>query len=357
LAVALGERGVEVKVGCPDPSPLATFARQSDIEIVPIAKRALIDRQAIGTIVDQLCGGGIDIVHAHNGRTALQATLAVNLASYGHCVMTQHFLTPSHVLRRGISRVSSGLAHNWMSGQIDHFIAISHAVEDSMIERNDAPQQRVTVVHNGIHPPDLAQLPPPAEVRRQLRISDHDPLIVSIARLEAEKDIATLIDAMMSVIVEIPSAKCMIVGDGQLRQALKRQIDQAHLRSNVALLGYRSDASAILNAADLFVLPSLAEPFGLVLLEAMSLAKPVIATRVGGPIEIVDDGRTGALVPPRQPAAMASTIIDLLHDPQRMKAMGRAGLSRFMDRFTSSQMALGVAAVYRRILSGVQIPS
>jgi glycosyltransferase involved in cell wall biosynthesis len=353
LAVSLHEFGVEPRVGCPDPSPLATAARQRDVEVVPIAKRAFVDRRAIGTMVDQLSGGGIDIVHAHNGRTALQATLAVNVAGKGRCVLTQHFLQPSHVQRKGISRIGSGLAHAWMNGQIDHFIAISHAVEQAMIRRNQAPRQRITVVPNGIHPPDLNELPPPAEMRRQLKINDDIPLIVSIARLEAEKDIATLVAAMANVVVEIPTARCVIVGDGQLRHALEKQIDQAGLQSSVTLLGYRSDALAILNAADLFVLPSLAEPFGLAILEAMSLAKPVIATRAGGPVEIVEEGRTGLLVPPRQASAMGNAILELLRDPNKMTALGRAGLKRFLHRFTSAQMASGVAAVYRRVLSGV----
>jgi glycosyltransferase involved in cell wall biosynthesis len=117
----------------------------------------------------------------------------------------------------------------------------------------------------------------------------------------------------------------------------------------VRLLGFRTDALSLMWAADIFVLPSLAEPFGLVLLEAMSLGKPVVATSAGGPLEIVLAGETGLLVPPAQPHELALAINQLLADPEKAIEMGRKGLERYKERFTTERMARETVAVYRKV--------
>src|SRR5262249_34362936 len=114
--------------------------------------------------------------------------------------------------------------------------------------------------------------------------------------------------------------------------------------------GFRSDAQSILNASDLFVLPSMAEPFGLVILEAMALSKPVIATNAGGPKEIVVPGETGVLVPPSDSGALATAILNLLADPEGARVMGAAGGQRYLERYTAERMAKETLEVYREVL-------
>ena len=103
-------------------------------------------------------------------------------------------------------------------------------------------------------------------------------------------------------------------------------------------------------ACDIFVLPAPAEPFGLVLIEAMALGKPVIAAGAGGPLEIVADGESGLLVPPHDPAAMAAAISQLLADPEKIRAMGAAGRRRFETHFTADRMARQMADIYHKIV-------
>jgi glycosyltransferase involved in cell wall biosynthesis len=353
LALSLRNCGVEVRIACPCMSPLARKAEEAGLGVLAIAKRGLIDWTAIRTLRGGLRSGQIDIIHAHNGRTALSAALAVTLAGAGQCVMTQHFLSPGHTTRRGLQARISNFAHGWVNGRIGHFIAISQAVKKQMLERADAADADVTVVHNGIGLPDTKTLADAGEIRRELGVQAHNPLIVCAARLEPEKDVATLVDAMVDVAAAHPGSVCAIAGDGSQRQELE---ERARRESPaVRFLGFRQDVLSVINAADLFVLPSLAEPFGLVLLEAMALGKPVVATGVGGPREIVVQGKTGLLVTPGRPQELAEAINRLLADPQARRAMGEQGHQRFLCEFTAARMAEQTARVYENLLQSFHL--
>jgi glycosyltransferase involved in cell wall biosynthesis len=170
------------------------------------------------------------------------------------------------------------------------------------------------------------------------------------ARLEPEKDVASLLEAMQSVQAAHPQAVCVVAGDGSQKAALQQRIEEAGLQNAVRLLGFRSDVLGLINAADIFVLPSPAEPFGLVLLEAMALGKPVIATQAGGPLEIVVPDETGVLVPPRDANALGTALCRLLEDTTAREEMGRKGRARFEATFNARRMACETIEVYRRAL-------
>jgi glycosyltransferase involved in cell wall biosynthesis len=350
LATALRAEQIGASIGCPDPSPLAQRARAAGISVIPIPKRGRIDWQATRQIKQLTQGGEFQIIHAHNGRTALAAAIGLRVVKQARLVVTQHFLDPAHTRRRGAAALLSKIIHHKINARADRFIAISHAVADSMRRREPHVAPRVIVIHNGIAPIDPVSLRPRAQVRAELGIDAQSPLIVCAARLEKEKDVGSLIAAMNIVRQRCPAARCVIAGRGSLQDELSRQIEALSLWDNVRLLGFRADATSLIHAADCFVLPSLAEPFGLVLLEAMSLGKPVIATRAGGCVEIVDDHDTGLLVGPSDPAAMAVAIEQIIQAPPAAIAMGERGRERFLSLFTDHRMATSTADVYRQLL-------
>ena len=350
LAVGLLARGVDVRIACPVPGALAAKAKAAAIPVIDIPKRGAIDFNAIKTIKRLLKSGELDLVHSHNGRTALATAIARRLAKNGRCVTTQHFLEPAYVSRHGIKGMVSRLAHHWVDHRTNHIIAVSHAARAGAIKRGEAAEDHITCIPNGIPLPDPTSLKVPLEMRAELGIPSNAPLIVCAARLEKEKDISTLIAAMPKVRDSMPGVVCLIAGEGSEHDMLSRQIAAYRLEPSVKLLGFRPDALSIINAADLFVLPSLAEPFGLVLLEAMALSKPVIATRAGGPIEIVDDGVTGLLVSPSDQNALTDAIARLLGDLSSSKKLGDAGRERFIARYTADQMACATLELYHRVL-------
>jgi glycosyltransferase involved in cell wall biosynthesis len=350
LACALQGEQIEVKIGCPVPSPLAQQAAAAKIEVISIAKRGLIDWRAAKQLRRLVKSGQIHLVHTHNGRTCLAAAIGL-WGTRGRLVASQHFLDPAHTRRHGAAAMVSRILHHWMNGRVDKFIAVSQAVADALCPREKISRDRIAVIHNGLAASPAEPLRPVSEVRGVLGIDPQAPLVVCAARLEAEKNIGALILAMQSVRERLPAARCLIAGKGSLHPALAAQIEQLGLTGHVRLLGFRTDVPSLINAGDCFVLPSHAEPFGLVLLEAMALAKPVVATHVAGPLEIVDAGVTGLLVAPSDSAGLADSIVRLLTDRALAATMGQAGRRRLESHFTDQRMAAATAAVYRQVVS------
>jgi len=346
LALGLRHAGVDVRLACPFPALLAERAAGAGLPVVKIQKRGLIDHAAIRALSKLLKTGAIDLVHSHNGRTALLAAVAVKLAGRGRAVATQHFLEPAHVSRRGVGALVSNMAHRWVNRHTSRFIAISEAAKAGMLARGQAPAEQIFVVPNGMPLPEMTRLASPQTIRAELGIDRDATLIVSVARLEPEKSVETLIAAMKHVVAAVPSAVCVIAGDGTQKEALLLQIARCGLDGRVKLIGFRSDALALMNAGDVFVLPSAVESFGLVLIEAMSVEKPVIATRSGGPMEIVQEGETGLLVAPAAAEEMARAILMLVCDANLRRRMGETGRARFLKTFTVERMTRGTIDAY-----------
>jgi len=350
LARGLRSEGIAVSIASPRVSVLAERAREEKIEHIAIEKRGFPDWAAIGVLRRKLRAGEVNLIHAHNGRTALSAALAVRLEGRGGYVLTQHFLTPSRAGRRGVKALVSNVLHRWISRGAGHLIAISDAARRGIEERGESANGNVTTIPNGIPVPERRSLADAAAVRAGLGIEARQPLIVCAARLEEEKDVASLIAAMPAVLAASPKAVCVIAGEGSLREALDAQIGSLGIRDSVRLAGFCEDAISLINAASVFVLPSLAEPFGLVLVEAMSLGKPVIATNAGGPREIVQDGLTGLLVPPGDTTALAGAITRLVRDEPLRLALGGRGRERFAQNYTVARMTSSTLEIYRKVL-------
>ena len=357
LARGLRGAGAEAGIACPGASPLAVRAREEGIKVVPIEKRGFVDWNAVWILRKRLRAGELEVIHAHNGRTALAATLAVKLSARGRCVLTQHFLEPTRALRRGPKALLSKAMHRWISRSAGHTVAISEAVRAGICERGEAAGDKITVVPNGIATPVAEKLTPPGEMRAALGIAAEAQLIVCAARLEQEKDVRSLVAAMPGIVAAAPDAVCVIAGEGSQRAALEAQIGALGLAGSIRLLGFREDALSLIQAADIFVLPSLAEPFGLVLIEAMALGRPVIATRAGGPREIVEENVTGLLIPPGDPAALARAMQLLLKDKVLRIGMGQRGHERFEERFTAARMAQETLLIYRKVCDEFNQPN
>jgi glycosyltransferase involved in cell wall biosynthesis len=151
------------------------------------------------------------------------------------------------------------------------------------------------------------------------------------------------------VVRDVPDARFVIMGEGELRLALERQIKELHLEKHVLLPGFRADILTFIKSFDVFVMSSLFEGLGTSLLDAMALSKPTIASDTGGIPEVVSHGETGLLVQPRDARGLASAISTLLKDPVRREKMGRAGLERVKRIFSADEMVERTLAVYRNL--------
>ncbi|MEM6757487.1 MAG: glycosyltransferase family 4 protein [Planctomycetota bacterium] len=348
LAGALASRGVDASIGNPAGTPLAERAHAAGLPHLDVPRGPAVDLPAARQLAGLLKRGDLDLIHAHNGRAMLIGAVATRLAGRGALVATQHFLTPSRSARRGPKAWLANALHRWVAGRVDRQVAISSAVLDAMIARGDAPADRCRLVRNGIPSPQLPAGFEAAATRREFGLTPDAPLVVTAARLVPEKSIGVLIDAMRRVVERIPEAVCLIAGTGSLEGELSRRIDNAGLVDRVRLLGFRRDVHALIAAGDVFALPSAAEPFGLVLLEAMALGRPVVATDHGGPRDIVTPD-TGRLVTADDPDAMGDALATLLADRSSADASGRAGRDRYRAEFTVDRMADEMLAVYREV--------
>ncbi len=346
LALGLREKGGQVSLVCPGESPLASRAREESLSVIAMEKRDGFDSRAVRLLRSLLCKGGLDILHAHTGRTALWAAMAKCVSHRGKVIATQHDLPPAPTGRRGLNGMASRLGHGWLNATLNHVIAVSDAVKHGALRRGPIRPGKISVIHNGIRDPDRSRLRSPLELRAQLGIGNA-PLLVCTARLEPEEDIATLIRALQRL--PDPRPFCVIAGEGSEQARLDTEIRCRNLADCVRLAGGQADPLSLIHAADLFVLPSLAEPFGLAILEAMALGKPVIAMRAGGPPEIVDEQSTGLLVAPENDDALARAIRTLLNAPDLALAFGRKGRARFLEHFTVERMVNAIAPIYAQL--------
>lgn len=236
--------------------------------------------------------------------------------------------------------------------EVDRLIAVSDGLRRTY-ERIGVPPGRFVTVPNGVAP--LSRRASREEARRALGLRPEQPVVLTVGRLTRMKAQCHLIDAVPALAARFPGLAVVLVGDGPLRGALAEQAAALGVAGNVWLPGHRDDARSLLAAADVFVLPSRHEGMPLVALEAMEAGLPVVATRVIGSSEAVDDGVTGMLVRPADPAALGAALARLLADPTLRRRQGTAGRRRFQERFTRSRMAARTTAVYESVLAGVEV--
>lgn len=234
----------------------------------------------------------------------------------------------------------------------DLFIANSEAVRRDTIEREPVDANRVIVIHNGL---DFSRFDGPAGVAPDPPLAaEGRPRAIVVSNLIHYKGHEYFFRAWADVVNVFPAAVALLVGDGVYRTELERLADGLGIRHSLRFLGVRRDVPALLAAADIYVHPSLQEGYSNALLEAMAAARPVVATRVGGNVEAIDDGRTGLLVPARDSGALAAAMVRLFSEPALARGLGDAAGRAVRERFDVTMMVRQYEAVYDRLAGGRQ---
>jgi glycosyltransferase involved in cell wall biosynthesis len=251
-------------------------------------------------------------------------------------------LTPlKQALLRMVDRISARLSKG-------HALAVSDYVARSVRERLGYPPERVTTLPNGVD--TTLFCPDPlhrSETRQSLGISDDEFLVLCVGRMTPQKGQATLLQALSRL--RPNRNRTLMVGDGPHRSALEQLCRDLGLSESVSFVGTRADVPDLLRAADVLVLPSLHEGFGLVVAEALASGTPVIASNVGPLPEIVSNGNTGLLVEPGDPQSLANGLMELLTQPERRRAMGGRGREEVLRRFGLPLMLERLEEVYKRL--------
>jgi glycosyltransferase involved in cell wall biosynthesis len=235
-------------------------------------------------------------------------------------------------------------------------IVVSNFAKQSLTRKPFSPK-KIQVIHNAFAPDNFFTRFDDGDIKAAFEWSVHSPLVLWCGRLQRWKGTHIFVEAAAIVKKEILDARFLIVGGGlfgiesEYEKELHQLVKKLNLENEVKFTGHVNDAGRFFSGADLFVQTSVRpEPFGMVILEAMTRGKPVIATNAGGPMEIVQPNVTGLLIPPKSPNLLAEAIIQLLKDGNRRKAMGEAGRKRAENRFSIEQMMSALENLYDRIL-------
>jgi glycosyltransferase involved in cell wall biosynthesis len=286
------------------------------------------------------------------GRIAAWGTGVPVLTSLVNTSYAKERLADPHVSRLKLSAVRRIDA--WTSRHLTHhFHAITNAVKDAAVGSLGIPSQRITVVERGRDPARLGT--PDTQRRRRARkvldISEDAEVLVNVGRQEYQKGQRYLLEAMASLAGSRDRLVLLVAGrEGHASAELKELHQQLGLDGRVRYLGHRPDVPELLCAADAFVFPSLYEGLGGAVVEAMGLGLPVIASDLPALREVVEDGRSGLLVPLCSPEAIADAVTTVLDAPHRGRAMGRRGRAIYEERFTVERSALRMLALYRSIV-------
>lgn len=330
----------------PRGSPLARRAVDAGMRVLELDARHS-PALAIYEVARLLRQKRVDVIHAHNGVSAFFACLAAEKAGVGKVVATQHFITPARVSRTGMVRVFSNGIHRWLRPRVQRWIAISEAVARAMRERGDTVGERLRVVRNGVAPPRTGE-PSKLDARRWVGLPEDGVVVLCPARLEPEKGHDILLRAVTLLRLQDIRFEVVLMGGGSLEAVLKKQVRDLNLDGSVRVVGHQSRPDVWMRASDVVVLPSPAEPFGLVLAEAMSRGIPVVAAAAGGPLEIIESG-SGRLFVPGDAEDLANHLRELVLEPLLRARLGAGGSSRWSAHFSLQRMATEVRAVYEEL--------
>jgi sugar transferase (PEP-CTERM/EpsH1 system associated) len=242
---------------------------------------------------------------------------------------------------------------------VRHYIAVSVELAEWLIHMVGVDSRRVTQIYNGV---DIQRFTPRVGPRPPLGpegFASQDTLIMgTVGRMHAVKDQLTLVRAFLHILATVPQARAwlrlVLIGDGPLHQEASQLLRTAGAESLAWLPGERQDSPDLMRALDVFVLPSLREGISNTILEAMASGLPVVATRVGGNPELVEERRTGQLVLPADPVAMAEAICIYGRDRGLAVSHGRAGRQRVENQFSMAAMVNSYLAVYDAVLQGIR---
>jgi L-malate glycosyltransferase len=308
------------------------------LRFVGLSPRSEFDAQAawqLGRIFSDIQP---DVVHAHD-------PMAVALTAMALRMRTTLRVRPLVVAARRVDfHLKRHAFSRWKYRHVDVFIAASSFIA-SMLATDGIDPARISVVHDGVNVAAIDKQPP-VNAHAACWLPHGAPLVANVAALAPHKGQRHLVAAAARVVREVPDARFLIIDEGELREALERQIRGLGLDRHVLLTGFRDDVLGLMKTVDLFVMSSITEGLGSAILEAMACERAVVGTHTGGIPEAVIDGETGVLVAPNDEAGLATAIVALLTNHERRHALGQAGRRRVLEAFSVERLVTGTAAVY-----------
>ncbi len=360
LLRALSEEGIEVSAAYSGSGPMVEEYRRVAARAWRVDMSSVLDPTAVHTLCALMRDVAPDIVHTHlwnadviGGQAARRARIPAVSTVHGAYHLPIGGGTLGAVKRQVLSR-----SYRVIYRRFNRIIAVSRYVKDDLAERSGLRLDRnvIEVVNPGLDPVWLGRQGSSPAFERATSIATVPARIVNLANFHLVKGQEWILRAMPFVLSRLPGTECVFIGDGPERGAMAALASRLGLGQKVTFTGTLPDPSSLMAESQLCVFAPVSEGFGLGILEAWSLGLPVVATRVGGISEIIEDNRTGLLVPPKDPAALGEGIIRILSDPHLARRLAAAGFADVHSRHSVRTMASRTASVYRTVLAPVMRP-
>jgi glycosyltransferase involved in cell wall biosynthesis len=355
------QAGLDVTVACPltrenarDDTAFVDRVEAAGVPVAVIPMRhgihPLADLQDYAHLVRLIERDGYDVLHTHSSKAGVLGRLGARRCRVPASVYTPNafaFLGAQNRFYRWLYRT----IEQWFGQHLTDALICVSQTEMALAEQwAIAPSDRLVLVENTIAALRFAPSVDPATAKTALRLDPDRPVVGYVGRLAKQKGIEYLIQAARQVLAQRTAAQFVLVGEGELENAVRQMMARDQLDNHVLLTGYRADIPQVLTALDIFVLPSLYEGLPYTLMEAMAAGRAVIATDVMGNRDLIQVGQTGLLVPPRDADALAQAILTLLSSSEERDRLGAMAMAAARSRPTPKQMTRQVIELYTRIL-------
>jgi glycosyltransferase involved in cell wall biosynthesis len=321
--------------------------------LVPTMRRSphpIRDWRALCHLIRIIRAGNYDIVHTHTSKAGFLGRIAARYCKIPAVVHSPHGTVLEGYFSSVVTKIYAYL-ERLTAPLAQYIICLTTREIDQYIAAKIGQRKQYTVIYNGINIAMFSKMTQTRQdVRNSLHLTSDSIVCITVGRLVPVKGQIDLINAFPKVVAEHSNTHLLIVGEGELREELENHVHKLGLSQNIHFLGWRSDIPNLLGASDVFVLPSLNEGLGLVLIEAMAQRLPAIATLVGGVPEVVEDGKTGLLVPAQSPDALAQAMNQLISSPTQRAKMGEAGYQRAITVFSIESTVEKTENIYRTLM-------
>jgi len=348
LSTHLAQRGYKIIPVCYPGSPLDRDLQERGFTPKYVRLGSYFHPRGIAQLAQWMEHAEADLVHSHYSRDLWTIVPAMRKYRRLPLIFTKHI---------GTQKPKRDLLHRWLYRHVDHAVAISEVIRRNLLATHPLTAAQVSVVHHGV---DLSQFTPQekvrAAVRQTLGFAPTHLVFGIIGRLQVSKGYLEFLRMAQRLQKELPHARFLLIGEASRGESGEAQmildkISEWQLENVVMPLGFRRDIPALLDAMDIFVFPAHAEAFGLVLIEAMAMAKPVISSNGDGVLDIVRDRETGLLVPPREVDALSAAALTLAQNASLRLALGQRARDHVLKYFTLERMLHALDSIYRQCLS------
>jgi len=288
----------------------------------------------------------VDVVHTHGYKCNVMGGVASLISRSALLIRTEHGKPPPIFIHK-FSKTTFFSLLDYFVGRYwtDQIVSVSSELTTNL--RRRYPRRKITTIYNGIDFSQCDEKSPPIDLKSEFGIADEDKLVGIFARLNPEKGVELFLKAARLISLEAPHIRFFVVGDGPLYKDLQKDAVRLNLEKHVIFTGFRTDVHGLLRQMDVVVLSSLHEGMPMILLEAMAHRRPIVATRVGGVPEVIQDRKTGIIVPSGDEHALAKACLELIRNPKMAKQLGLNACEAVKKRFSAQVMLEKLLASYR----------